>query len=74
MDFIEELPQPQGKQCIFVVVNRLSKAGHFITLTNIYTAPVVAQSFLDNVFRLHGFPESIISVRDLLSSVNSGKN
>ena len=64
MDFIEGLPHSEGKQVIFVLVDRLSKAAHFMALTHPYTARSVAQAFLDNVFKLHGCPETITSDRD----------
>lgn len=42
MDFIEGLPEATGKDVIFVVVDRLSKAAHFIALKHPYIALHVA--------------------------------
>ena len=64
MDFIEGLPNSKGKHVIYMVVDRLSKAAHFMSLTHPYTATEGAQSFLDNVFKLHGFLDSITSDRN----------
>ncbi|CAL8174703.1 unnamed protein product [Prunus armeniaca] len=61
MDFIVGLPPCKGKKIIFVVVDRLSKYAHFIALHHPYTSAVVAQAFVDNMFKLHGMPTSIIS-------------
>ncbi|KAJ0578410.1 putative nucleotidyltransferase, Ribonuclease H [Helianthus annuus] len=64
MDFIGGLPKSQGKDSIFVVVDRLTKYSHFMALTHPYSAAQVAQVFLDQVYKLHGWPDTIVSDRD----------
>ncbi|GJR39964.1 putative mitochondrial protein [Tanacetum coccineum] len=64
MDFIDGLPSSQGKTVIFVIVDRLSKYAHFVALSHPYTAPQVAQAFLDHAYKLHGLLQTIVSDRD----------
>ncbi|XP_068651589.1 uncharacterized protein [Aristolochia californica] len=64
MDFVEGLPQSFGKSVLFVLVDRFSKYIHFIPLAHPYIATRVAQTFLEQIVRLHGIPESIMSDRD----------
>jgi len=64
MDFIEGLPSSKGKDTILVVVDRLSKYAHFLTLSHPFSAVTVAQLYFDNIFKLHETPKTIVSDRD----------
>jgi len=63
MDFIVELPKSKDMTTIMTVVDRLTKTVHFIPLRCLPTASIAANSFINNVFKLHDFPDSIVSDR-----------
>nr|KYP46439.1 Transposon Ty3-I Gag-Pol polyprotein [Cajanus cajan] len=64
MDFITGLPLSHGFTVILVVIDRLSKYAHFFTMKTDYTSKQVAEIFVKNVVKLHGFPKTIVSDRD----------
>jgi hypothetical protein len=64
MDFITSLPKWGNKSVIMVVVDHLSKYAHFCALQLPFIASMVAQIFMDQVFKLHGMLHSIVSDRD----------
>jgi hypothetical protein len=63
MDCITGLPKSGNKSFIMVVVDRLSKYYHFCALQHPFTTSIVAQCFMDQVFKLHGMLHSIVSDR-----------
>jgi hypothetical protein len=65
MDFITGLPRTRKQHdSIMVVVDKLTKAAHFIPLKTTHGAADVADIFLKEVARLHGIPKTIVSDRD----------
>ena len=65
MDFIVQLPKTKKSfDAILVVVDRLTKRVHFIPTYTTATAPDIAKTFFENIFRLHGLPKTIVSDRD----------
>lgn len=64
MDFIDGLPRSDGNTALMVVVDRLIKSAHLISLSHPYTARTVANKFVENILKLHGIPRSNVSDRD----------
>jgi transposase InsO family protein len=73
MDFVEGLPTSMGKNVILVVVDRLSKYAHLVSLSHPYTAGIMARLLFDQIFRLRGLPKSIVSDRDSVFTSNFWK-
>lgn len=65
MDFIMGFPKAQGHDCIYVVVDRLTKYAHLFPITTTYSVAQVAEVFFREIFKLHGLPWNIVSDRDI---------
>ena len=65
MDFVVGLPRSRrGNDAIWVIVDRLTKSAHFISIKVTDTVDKLCQRYLNEILRLHGAPVSIISDRD----------
>jgi hypothetical protein len=64
MDFIVGLPlTARKKDCIWVILDRLTKIAHFIAVHTTYSVQQYAELYMDHIVRLHGIPKTIISDR-----------
>ena len=63
IDFITKLPIVARKDAILVVCDRLSKMTHFVATIEGTSAEGLARLFRDNIWKLHGLPESVVSDR-----------
>ncbi len=63
-DFVSWLPPLKGSTVILTVVDRFSKAVHFIPLPKLPSARETAQLMVDHVFCLHGLPVDVVLDRD----------
>ena len=63
VDFIMKLPIVAEKDMILVICDRLSKMTHFVATTEGTSVEGLARLLWDNVWKLHGLPESIVSDR-----------
>jgi hypothetical protein len=65
MDLITGLPRSKlGHDAVTVFVCKATKLVHFTACLTAISAPQLARLFTDNIVRLHGLPETIISDRD----------
>ena len=63
VDFITKLLVVVGKDAILVVCDRLSKMTHFVATIEGTSAEGLARLFRNNVWKLHGLLESVVSDR-----------
>src|SRR5258705_3128195 len=64
-DLISQLPESQGYDSVLVVVDRFSKMMHAMPTMTTVTAEGVARLLRDNIWKLHGLPEKVLSDRGL---------
>jgi len=63
MDFITDLPKSEGDDAILIVIDRLTKMGHFLPCTKEIDGRQFSELFMREIFRLHGLPKDIITDR-----------
>ncbi len=63
LDFVTGLPASSGNTVVLTVVDRFSKAAHFIPLPKLPSARETAVAVIDHVFRIHGLPTDVVSDR-----------
>lgn len=74
VDFVSGLPlSNSGNDSCLVVIDRFTKMFHVIACNKNVTAVQFADMFLENIFRIHGLPNSIVSDRDKLFTSNFWK-
>ncbi|MCO5590874.1 hypothetical protein L7F22_044849 [Adiantum nelumboides] len=65
MDFIFYFPKTQsGHNGIWTIIDQFSKHAHFIPVKKTVKPQHLARLYVTPIFRLHGMPEMIVSVRD----------
>jgi hypothetical protein len=65
MDFITGLPRTlHGYNSIWVIVDRLTKSGHFLSVKSSYTVAKYAELYLTKIVCLPGVPKTIVSDRE----------
>ena len=71
MDFITEFPMTwRQHDSIMVVVDKLTKGAHFIPVMSVHKTDYIANIFMKDIFKLHGFPKEIVSDRDVKLTSN----
>ena len=61
LDLITGLPMSKRFNALLVIVDRLSKAAHYIKTTANINSKQLVRLFFENIFRLYGIPNSVVS-------------
>ena len=65
MDFVSGFPLTQKKHdYVWVIMDRLTKSAHFSPVRLDYSMDQLAELYVNEIFRLHGIPISIVSDHD----------
>ena len=65
MDFVTHLSRtPQGHNAVWVIVDRLMKSAHFLSVRMTFTLERLCRLYIREIVRLHGLLVSIVSDRD----------
>ena len=63
VDFVTGLPPSEGNTVILTIIDRFSKAVHYVPLPKLPSALETADLLSKHVFKLHGIPVDIVSDR-----------
>ena len=71
MDFITRFPMTwRQHDSIMVMVDKLTKAAHFIPVKSMHKTDDIAEIFMKEIFKLHGLLKEIVSDRDVKFTSN----
>ena len=75
MDYVSGLLRvTKGHDSIWVVAGRLTKSNHFIPIKTTYTLDRLTELYVQEIVRLHGVTQLIVSNRDNHFILNFWKN
>ena len=75
MDFVEGLPLTRcGFNSIWVIIDRLTKSGHFIPIRKDMSVAELGRKYVDCIVRYHGTPSEIVSDRGAQFTYNLWKS
>jgi len=61
MDFVTSFPTtPKGNDAIWVIVDRLTKSAHFVSIIITFPVAQLAEIYIRDIVKLHGVPSSIV--------------
>ena len=56
IDFVGELPQSEGFNSILLATDQFTKVQHYILAKTTWTAEDIADSYINDIWKLYGLP------------------
>ena len=63
VDFIVELPESEGKDTVMVVVDSVTKCGHFVDMVTTLSTAGTARLYIQHIWKHHSLPKKAVSDR-----------
>ena len=63
VDFIVKLLESEGKDTVMVVVDSVTKHGHFVDMVTMLSTAGTARLYIQHIWKHHGLPKKVVSNR-----------
>ena len=63
VDFIVELLESEGKDAVMVLVDSVTKCGHFVDTVTMLSAAGMARLYVQHIWKHHSLPKKVVSNR-----------
>ena len=74
IDLITQLPELNNYNAIYVIVNKLTKRAHFISINNWFLSKNMVQLLYNKIYLLYGLPLQLFWIEEYNTQLSYSKN